>query len=89
MLARMSGESFDWLKWNAGTMVELLGVNCRYEDIKNKAAVLRRYAIGYCPGESLVCRPKHNCVGVMFLKEDTEFWTHLTAKEFLEVFKNE
>lgn len=81
---RLDGTQFDWLTWRADTMVELLGVRCRRADISAQIKVIRRYAIGWCPGEELLCRPKAGCVGIMFLKDGTQFWTHITKEEFDE-----
>jgi hypothetical protein len=48
--------------------------------------ILRRYAVGYCEGERLICRPKNGGVAVLFVKDEREFWFHLRAKEFVAVF---
>jgi len=34
----------------------------------------------------LICRPKENTYAVMFLKNNIFSWTHLTTKEFMEIF---
>jgi hypothetical protein len=54
----------------------------------NRAA-LRRYAVGWCPGDSVLARPKPNVVAVMFEKGDIRFWTHISIKEFDILFKEE
>lgn len=80
-------DHFDWLTWNGGRLLDI-GVQTRFEDIKAKAHIVRKHAIGYLWGESLVCRTKPGTVAVMFLirETDTYFWTHLTMMEFEVVF---
>lgn len=85
MLEKMHGTSFDWLSWR-GEGVIRLGVIQREKIILANSHIIKKYAIGYCPAEEIICRPKHNCMAVMFLKEDDLFWTHLTNKEFNELF---
>ena len=70
-----------------GTLFDLGVVKYRYEFIVAKRFALRKFAIGYCKGESLLCRPKSDNYGVMFQKGNVCFWTHLTAKEFGCIFK--
>ncbi|MDD5589051.1 MAG: hypothetical protein PHP92_03305 [Candidatus Nanoarchaeia archaeon] len=85
MLEKMHGTSFDWLSWTGCGLLEL-EINNRKEIIINNIPIIKKYAIGYCPAEQLICRPKINEIAVMFLKEDKYFWTHFTKKEFLIVF---
>jgi len=47
-----------------------------------KKKVLKKHAIGYCSGRSLLCRLKVGFHAVMFQKGEQLFWTHLTIKEF-------
>jgi hypothetical protein len=77
---------FDWLTWRSGTPLDLGIARCRYDYIIRKKETIKKYAIGYCNGESSICRPKNNHKAVMFYKDDTHFWFHLTDKEFEEVF---
>lgn len=86
MLEKMHGTSFDWLLWR-GEGVIRLGVVQREAIILANADIIKKYAIGYCDGEELICRPKKNCMGIMFLKDNDYFWTHLTNKEFNIIFK--
>jgi hypothetical protein len=95
MLRRMQGVYFDWSCWRAGTLVEL-GVANRFVAIKENANILRQHAIGWCPGEQVVCRQKTGLVAVMFWVAETNnadhfnderlFWTHIRQNEFEEVF---
>jgi hypothetical protein len=54
--------------------------------VKERRRVIRQYAIAYCEGKDLTCRPKHGTLGVMFLQGDWQWWTHLTEEEFHAVF---
>ena len=49
--------------------------------------ILKQYAIGYCDGENLGCRPKENEKAIMFLKDDIYFWFHLRNKEFEIIYE--
>ena len=86
MLDKISSLSFDWQRWRAGCIIELIP-ECREKCIVDNADILRKYAVGYCNGLSLVCRPKENTMGVMFYFNGEYFWTHLTVDEFNAVFK--
>lgn len=86
MIERMYGTSFDWLTWLNGSP-ELLNLVCREKSLIKNKNILKKYAIGYCKGEELICRPRKNCYGVMFIKDDIEFWFHLRNKEFNLIFK--
>lgn len=84
-MERMFPDSFDWLTWRNGSLHEL-GVSYKESEIIKSRSIIRQYAIGYCSGHELICRPKPECVGVMFLYKDKFFWTHLTNIEFNNVF---
>ena len=60
MLEKMHGTSFDWLSWRGGTLTEYLNITPREEIILSNAYIIRKYAIGYCYGGELLCRPKPN-----------------------------
>lgn len=81
MLERMHGTSFDFLTWSGGGLTNL-GLPNRYDIIKSNIHILKKYAVGYCLGDELLCRPKKDEVGVMFLKDDRYFWTHMIPEEF-------
>lgn len=85
MLEKMHGTSFDWITWR-GEGVIRLGVVQREAIILANSNIIKKYAIGYCPAEEIICRPKIDCVAVMFLKDNDMFWTHLTNKEFYIIF---
>jgi hypothetical protein len=79
---------FDWITWRSGSIHDLGIVACREVLITSPHGKeqLRKYAIGFCFGENLPCRPKHE-MAVMFEKNDITFWFHLRLNEFNEVFK--
>lgn len=87
MLPRLDSSYFTWLGWRAYSIKEL-GVFCRYADLTSARgkSILRKYAIGWCKGESLMCRPKTNQIALMCFKGGEEFWFHLRKREFEEVF---
>jgi hypothetical protein len=51
--------------------------------------IIRQYAVGWCCGEELLCRPKCGEIAIMFLKDDVFFWFHLRKNEFEEIFGKE
>ena len=88
MLYILDFSAFDWLTWRAGCLVDVLGVANHTAAIQDNACLLRTYAIGYCPGTQLLCRPKADTMAVMFLVGEQLFWTHLTDVEFHKVWKD-
>jgi len=87
MLEKMHGTSFDFTTWKTGSLIDL-GISSRFEDIVNKKELIKKYAIGYCSGEEVICRPKRKTIAVMFLKDNNIFWQHLTEEEFNLIFKS-
>lgn len=88
MIDKMHGVFFNWQLWRSGSP-KLLDIVCREKELIESKEIIKKYAIGYCDGASLVCRPKVDCIGVMFFKDEINFWFHLTKKEFNIIFKNE
>lgn len=80
-LPEMDATQFDWLSWRGGGFSE-------WENIVSDEgkAKIRKYAIGWCRGESLTCRPKPDEFAVMFLKGEEQRWFHMRKREFYEVF---
>ena len=77
-----NGQSFDWLSWKAGTLLDVFGIeNREYSVVKNRD-MIRKYAVGWCESDNIPCRPKVSHMAVMFEYESNRFWTHLTMKEF-------
>ena len=85
-MERLESSLFDWLTWRAGSIEEVLKIPQREECLVDKAEVLRQHAIGWCPAELLLCRPKTDCVAVMFWVKERAFWTHLTKQEFNRIW---
>jgi len=81
----MHGTSFDWLLWEGGSLTRL-DVQHNSCHIAAMAETIRKHAVGWCPGEELLCRPKPGTVGVMFLQDEEFWWTHLTVYEFAAVY---
>ena len=72
---------FNWSRWRSGSPADL-SLACRTEILVLNKRFIRKYAVGYCDAERLVCRPKVNHKAVMFFKDGFHFWFHLTNKEF-------
>jgi len=85
-LEHLDSTLFDWSKWHSGSPKDLGIPYCNYKDLMIRKEVVRKYAIGYCNGENLLCRPKFGTKAVMFFKDSITFWFHLTNKEFNEIF---
>lgn len=86
-LARLPVDSFDWSGWRAGADIWIkLGFHPRWFSIIENETILRKYAVGYIPGNRLFCRPEPDEIAVMFLIDDLFGWTHLRKEEFERVF---
>ncbi len=84
-IPRLHGTSFDWLTWCGGSL-NRLGVqynSCHIEAMRHE---IRKYAVGWCEGDGVLCRPKAGQVAVMFLKDGEFWWTHIRRNEFEIVF---
>lgn len=79
---------FSFERWNAGTYLDLGFYNGHF-DIRTPVGqnIIRKHAIGYCPGESLEVRPKLDCTAVMYFIDGICFWSHLTNQEFNMIFR--
>jgi len=85
-MERIDSSLFDWQSWRNGSPIEIFGIQCRSDCLVTNADLLRKYAIGYCDGESLPCRPKTNTIAVMFEKNNQRFWFHLFRLEAERIF---
>ena len=84
-MERMFPERFTHELWAAGTLT-VFGIETRYQHMAQNQGLIRRHALGYCPGPDLFFRPKPG-VAVMFWTENAgDFWTHLTYDEFAICF---
>lgn len=85
MIEHLHGTSFDWLTWCGGSLTRL-GVQYNSCHIMAMRHAIRKYAVGWCEGDAVLCRPKADRVAVMFLKDGEFWWTHLMTREFRAVF---
>lgn len=84
---------FTWSRWRIGSPVDVLGIECREECLTSPKSItiLRSKAVGFCKGESLVCRPKEKVMAVMFWigeksEIDDHWWFHFRLKEFKKIW---
>ena len=89
MIERLNSSLFDWLTWRNGTILDLLGIHQRKHNLIANRHTIRKHAVGWAKAENIPCRPKANCIAVMFVVRDIKFWTHLTREEFDCIFKEE
>ena len=85
-IPRMESSLFDWLAWRGGSPLDVFRLGCRSEDLISGSHLLREYAVGWCEGERLPCRPKLDMIAVMFFKDGRNFWFHLSRYEFERIF---
>lgn len=88
MVERMDPSYFDWLHWREGSPADFL-VQCRTDELLAIRKKLKEHAVGWCPAERLLCRPKIDHKAVMFFKDGHHFWFHLTNKEFGGIFNEQ
>lgn len=86
MIQKIPPILFDWIIWRNGSPLDVFGLPLRQYTLSDISPLLRKYAIGYCKGESLVCRPKINHMAVMFFINEEYYWFHFTNEEFTFIF---
>jgi len=59
---------------------------CRKAVILYYQGRIKKYAVGYCDGERLSCRPKIDTVAIMYHRGDIVFWSHLNRDEYEQIF---
>ena len=79
-IPKINSSIFTWSRWRSGSLIDL-GIRTRTSIIKQNRKTLNEYAIGWCRGSDLLCRPKSEEVAVMFYKKGIHFWTHLKQEE--------
>jgi hypothetical protein len=89
MIQKLDATLFDWITWRSGDVWNDFHIPCRSWALIANRDILNKYAIGWCYGENLICRPKENHIAVMFSKNDKTFWFHLRSEEFERIFKND
>ena len=88
MLDRLDSSLFDWSLWRARQVSDLLdGYKLRTYNLQFIRNRIKRFAVGYCFGENLNCRPKEDSVALMCFLNGEHFWFHLRNDEFYEIFK--
>jgi hypothetical protein len=89
-IEKMDGQRFGWLEWRNGDVLSVFKFRHRYSNVCLNTDKIRRSAVGYCIADSIPCRPKINCVAVMFCTDDVKWWdtwwTHFTNAEFIKCF---
>lgn len=90
MIEKIDSSYFTWEIWRGGSIKEL-GLYSRSLSITSSEGkyLLRKYVLGYCDSESLICRPKYNQYALMCRHPETNenFWFHIWKSDFNEVFK--
>lgn len=86
MLQHMDGSQFDWLSWRAGDPHRMFGVSARTLSLRVAHETIRQYAIGWCRGENVLCRPKVGQIAVMFEIAEQRGWFHMRQHEFESIF---
>ena len=87
-LQQLDPTLFDLFTWINGSPYATFGIPCIYSELTKNCnkSIFKQYAVGYCNGENLICRPKINHKAVMFCKDGDYLWFHFTNKEFEEIF---
>ena len=86
-LPRLPADSFTWSRWRRFNLFQEFKIGARYSDIIRFNYVIQLYTVGYIEAQKLLCRPKKDCMAIMFLKDDQFSWCHLTKREFDEIFR--
>jgi hypothetical protein len=85
-MKELDSSLFDWLTWRRGCPLDVFGIGCRRGDLFAKRDELRRYAIGWCRSDRLMCRPKMRNIAVMFEIDGTLLWFHMLESEFRGIY---
>lgn len=86
LIEKLNEGFFTWSLWRAGSPLDL-GIRFRcLTAVEEQYDLIRKYAVGYCKSESMLCRPKEGYYALMFQKGDLQFWTHIKEKEFRAIF---
>ncbi len=87
MITRLPSDLFTWSRWRRCNL--FASFSARTPSIIANAGLIRERALGWCPGESLACRPKVGARAVLLREGDETSWCHLTEVEFVGVFGGE
>ncbi len=80
-------DSFSASRWRSFDLFTRFNFECKRRGILSNCNIIQEYAVGYCPGESLFCRPKTYCTEVMFLIDEEYQLCHLKNFVFDTIFK--
>jgi len=83
-IIQLPPELFTWSRWRrGGEFLAEKRIVCSRGDLlmPRHRANIKKYAIGYCHADSLICRPKQLHKAIM-LWNGTHLWFHITDKEF-------
>lgn len=83
---RLSSELFTYDIWQRGSIHSFGIDHFRTENVHEHAPKFRNNVVGYCPGESLNCRPKINETALMCEYEGERFWFHVRNIEFVKIW---
>jgi hypothetical protein len=86
-ISRLPAHCFTWSRWRRFNLFNELSIACATNDILKAKEKLIPFIVGFIEGEKLYCRPKENCIAVMFYKENEYSWCHLFKHEFIEMIK--
>ena len=80
---------FGWIEWKNFNLLNEFNIVCQKDVLIHNKVIFQKYAVGYIEAEKLRCRPKKNCMAVMFLKDDMFSWFHMRDNEFYTIFGEE
>ena len=90
--SQMNPSLFCWSTWRiGGEFIADLGLVLRKKLITKGGMrmAIRKHTVGYCDGESLMCRPKIGHKAVMLYKDGEHGWFHLRNDEFESIFEDQ
>lgn len=87
VIPKINPSLFELSDWRNGSPIDLFGCQLRDYNLQQIKPIFLKYAIGYCDGESLVCRPKRDHKAVLFFKNEMYYWFHFTNQEFESLTK--
>ena len=86
-LPKTDSSLFEWNLWRAGSIHDLITGPCRTMNIVSQRDLIKKYAVGWCKGESVTSRPKCGETTLMVHKDEKHFWFHLRNNEVYEIWR--
>lgn len=84
-LPKIDEQLFTKYTWEGAHISSIFGIPMRTDSlIKNKDKI-SPFVVGWCRSDNLTVKPKDGQIAVMFEKEGTVWWNHLTRTEFLAI----